>query len=70
MERRAMTQNPVDEPSRTKALGYVLAALGILTAGAAVLKMSVIGFYPHDVPLLVIMSLVGGALLWAAEKLI
>ncbi len=65
-----MSDGQVDGHKSTSALGYLLGTIGILMAGAVIIKACIIGYYPHDVPILAVLAFGGAALLWIAEKLL
>lgn len=64
-----MDQSQTDQRKSGSLLGYLLGAIGILMLGATLIKASIIGFYPHDMPILAVLAFGGAALLWIAERL-
>ncbi|MDN5931060.1 MAG: hypothetical protein L0I24_08360 [Pseudonocardia sp.] len=49
-------------------LGWILTVLGVVLAGIAVIKLSVVGYYPEELPPYAVLALVGAGLLWAARR--
>lgn len=49
-------------------VGWVLTVLGVILAGTAVIKLSIIGYYPDELVPYAVMALLGAGLLWGANR--
>lgn len=49
-------------------LGWAMTALGAILAGIAIVKLSIIGYYPDEIVPYAIVALLGAGLLWGAKK--
>ena len=60
---------PADGPSGRQMLSWLLQGLGAICGLGLIVKASIIGYYPDEVPLLVGAGVIGGALWWLGEAL-
>lgn len=60
---------PADGPPGRQMLSWLLQGLGAICGLGLIVKASIIGYYPDEVPLLVGAGVIGGALWWLGEAL-
>lgn len=63
-----MAESQVDVTRRGSKLGYALIVIGAIMTAGVVIKMAV-GFYTHELPVLIVIAAAGAALAWLGEKL-
>ena len=49
--------------------GAVLATIGVALMLAAIVWMAIIGFYPSQLPITIVMAAVGAVLAWTGQRL-